>query len=131
MSVLEEVRARFEKDRFATENGAVVEDIADGYARCAMEITPAHLNAAGTVMGGAIFTLADFAFAVAANWNQGLRVSLNSQITYLGTARGSRLLAEARRVKEGRATCYYQVEVKDETGRLVAEVTVTGFVKET
>ena len=42
-----------------------IEEVDDGYAKCSLEIQPHHLNAANTVMGGAIFTLADFAFAVA------------------------------------------------------------------
>ncbi len=129
MPTLEEVRARFEADRFATENGAVIEEVRDGYARCSMTLTPSHRNAAGAVMGGAIFTLADFAFAVAANWNQELHVSLASQITFLGNAKGTVLTAEARRVKEGRSTCYYLVDVTDETGRQVAHVTSNGFAR--
>ena len=87
---LEEVRKRFAHDRFATESGAVIEEVREGYARCSMSITPFHLNAAGAVMGGAIFTLADFTFAVAANWNQPLHVSLTSQITYLAAAKGKK-----------------------------------------
>ena len=79
-------------------------------------------------MGGAIFTLADFAFAVAANWNKpNLHVTLNSQITYLGTAKGKRLIAEARMVKEGRSTCYCVVDVKDDLGHAVAQITSNGF----
>ena len=127
---LEEVRARFTDDRFATENGAVIEEIKEGYARCTLNITPRHLNAAGAVMGGAIFTLADFAFAVAANWNQPrIHVSLTSQITYLGAARGQKLIAEARIAKEGRSTCYCLVDVTDELGHAVAQLTESGFVK--
>ena len=62
---LEQIREFFAKDRFATDNGATIEEVDDGYAKCSLEIQPHHLNAANTVMGGAIFTLADFAFAVA------------------------------------------------------------------
>lgn len=126
---LEEIRALFQKDRFATENGAVIDEIADGYAKCSMEICPVHRNAAGGVMGGAIFTLADFAFAVAANWNRTLHVSQTSQITYLGAAKGSRLTATARMVREGRSTCYYLIEVNDDLGNPVAHVTTSGFIR--
>lgn len=80
-------------------------------------------------MGGAIFTLADFTFAVASNWNKPLNVSTTSQITYLGTAKGTRLVAEARKVKEGRSTCYYLVDVCDDLGNPVAHVTASGFIK--
>lgn len=126
---LEEVRTRFVHDRFATENGAVIEEVKEGYARCSMDITPLHLNAAGGVMGGAIYTLADFAFAVAANWNQPLHVSLTSQITYLTGAKGKKLIAQARMVKEGRSTCFYMIDVADDLGNMIAHVTTNGFVK--
>lgn len=126
---LERVRNVFANDRFATENGAVIEEVDEGYAKCSLEIQPNHLNAAGTVMGGAIFTLADFAFAVASNWNKPLNVSLTSQITYLGAPKGTHLIAEARKVKEGRSTCYYLVDVNDNLGRAVAHVATSGFTK--
>lgn len=126
---LEQIRKIFANDRFATDNGAVIDEVDDGYAKCSLEIQQNHLNAMGTVMGGAIFTLADFAFAVAANWNKLLNVSTTSQITYLGAAKGKRLIAEAHKVKEGRSTCYYLVNVTDELGNMVAHVTSSGFSK--
>ena len=79
-------------------------------------------------MGGAIFTLADFAFAVASNCAGTPVVSLNSQITYLSAAKGERLIAEAKRVRKGRSTGYYRITVSDELGTMVAEVVTTGFV---
>ena len=51
---LEQIQKVFANDRFATDNGAVIEQVDEGYAKCWLEIQPHHLNAAGTVMGGAI-----------------------------------------------------------------------------
>ena len=65
MKTLEEVRTIFEGDQFATENGAVIEEIGDHSATCSLVITDSHRNAMGAVMGGTYFMLADFAFAVA------------------------------------------------------------------
>ncbi len=126
---LEQARTFFQKDCFATENGAVIEQVEDGMARCSMVLTRHHLNAVGAVMGGALFTLADFTFAVASNWQGTVHVSRASQITFLGTTKGGQLIATARRVKEGRQTCYYLVEITDDLGNQVAHVTVDGFVK--
>ena len=67
---LAEVRKIFEGDRFATENGAVIEEIGERSAVCSLTITDSHRNAMGAVMGGVYFMLADFAFAVAANWEK-------------------------------------------------------------
>ena len=124
---LEEVRHIFEGDRFATENGAVIEEICDRSATCSLRITDSHRNAMGAVMGGVSFMLADFAFAVAANWEKMGCVSLRSDISFLGTAKGEKLIAKAACVKDGRTTACYRVDVTDELGNLVATVTTTGY----
>ena len=110
---LAQVRELFQDDRFATLNGAQITEIGDHFAKCELELEKRHRNALGAVMGGATFTLADFAFAVASNWEKPGTVSLSSNITYLGGVKGSRLIAEAHRVKDGRTTCYYHVTVTD------------------
>ena len=71
MSVFETIdkaRAYFEGDRFALENGVTIDELSPAGAVCSFEITARHRNAEGGVMGGAIFTLIDLAFAAAANW---------------------------------------------------------------
>lgn len=124
---LEEVRLLFREDRFATENGAVIDEIGDHSAVCSLSITDSHRNAMGAVMGGTYFMLADFAFAVAANWEQMGCVSLRSDISFLGAARGEKLIAKATCVKNGRTTACYRVDVVDELDNLVAVVTTTGY----
>lgn len=126
----EKVAERFREDRFATNIGCKIEKVEDGYAVCSLALNETHLNAAGTVMGGVIFTLADFTFAVAANWNRGLTVSQNCSISYLGVAKGTRLLAEARLQKDGRSIAYYSVDIIDDHGNIVAIMSVNGFKKE-
>ena len=65
MFTLEEAREYFSQDRYATEvTGAVIEEVGEGYARVSCKLTSCHLNARGFVMGGVMFTLADFAFVV-------------------------------------------------------------------
>lgn len=124
---LEEVRKIFEGDRFATENGAVIEEIGDHSATCSLVITDSHRNAMGAVMGGTYFMLADFAFAVAANWENMGCVSLRSDISFLGTAKGKKLIAKAVCVKDGNSTAYYRVDVTDDLGNLTATITTTGY----
>lgn len=130
MTYLQRARAYFANDAFATQvMGIVIDDVQDGYARCSMPITGSMLNAEGSVMGGALFTLADFAFAVAANLNQPTTVSLSCQVTFLSPPRGEKLVAQARRVKSGWRTCYYAVEITDDTDTIVTAVGVSGFIK--
>ena len=71
--------------------------------------------------------LADFAFAVAANWEKMGCVSLHSDISFLGTAKGERLIAKAVCVKDGKTTACYRVDVTDDLGNLTATVTTTGY----
>ena len=127
VKTLEEVRKIFADDRFATENGAVIEAIGDHSAICSLIITDSHRNAMGAVMGGVYFTLADFAFAVAANWQRIGCVSLRSDISFLSAAKGKRLIAKALCLKDGRATATYRVDVTDDLGNLCATLTVTGY----
>ena len=124
---LEEVRKIFEGDRFAIENGAVIEEIGERSATCSLIITDSHRNAMGVVMGGTYFMLADFAFAVAANHEKMGCVSLRSDISFLGSAKGEKLIAKAVCIKDGRTTACYRVDVMDNLGNLTATVTVTGY----
>lgn len=127
MEDLNEIREFFAKDRFATENGTVIEAVGKNTATVSMHIKSHHRNAAGTVMGGAIFTLADFAFAVASNHEKIGTVSLNANITFLRASKGDKLIATAECVRDGRTTCYYRVSVTDNTGVLIAEITTSGY----
>ncbi len=127
MKTIDEIRSFFSNDRFATENGMVIDEVAEGYAKCSLQITLRHKNAVGGVMGGVPFTLADFAYAVAANHMEPKWVSLSANTTFLGRAKGDKLIAEATLVKTGRTTNYYRVDVSDELGNAVAAVTITGY----
>lgn len=126
---MNQLREKFIHDLFVADGlGAVIEEASYGYARCSMEIQPRHCNALGIPMGGAVFTLADFAFAVAANQRGRDVVTQASQITFLKAAQGKHLVAEARQVKDGKRVCFYEVKVTDDLGTEVAFVTVNGYV---
>lgn len=131
MSTLAEIRSRFQNDRFATQAaGIIIDEATEGYARCSMMLTPRHENARGKPMGGAIFTLADFAASVAANgFAEGeVAITLNGNINFLAEAKGECLIAKAHRVKHGRSTTVYSVDIFDDLETLVARATITGFV---
>jgi acyl-CoA thioesterase len=83
------------------------------------------LNALGTVHGGAIFSLADQAFALAANASGDPQVALSASINYLKPARGT-LIAHARLVGENKSTSVYEVLVHD-GDCLVAVFQGTGY----
>ncbi len=127
MKTLEEIREFFKNDRFATENGAVIDEVGENYARCSLDIKPVHLNAMGSLMGGVSFMLSDFAFAVAANHGDVGTVSLNSNIAFIGKPKSNKLIATAHCEKDGKSTCCYIVKVEDEIGTLITEMIITGY----
>ena len=125
---IEEVRELFGNDRFATEAcGCRVLEASRGHAVCAFDIAPIHLNAMGNVMGGAIFTLADFALAIACNIGEDPTVAVNNTIEYLNSTKGSTLIATCDADKSGRNLGFYTVEVKDDLDTPVAKMTATCF----
>lgn len=130
MQTLEEVREFFNNDVYATgTTGIEIVDARPGYAKVALEIDQRHINAVGRVMGAVYYTMADFAFAVATNYeyDKGATVTLSSQINFLGAARGKMLIGEAEILKDGRATSFYRVRITDELGTRIAEVSTNGF----
>ena len=125
---IEEVRKLFGNDRFATEAcGCRVLEASRGHAVCAFDIAPVHLNAMGNVMGGAIFTLADFALAIACNIGENPTVAVSNTIEYLNSTKGSTLVATCDVDKSGRNLGFYTVEVKDDLDTPVAKMTATCF----
>lgn len=128
MSELEKVREFFRGDVFATlSTGAVIEEIGDKWARCSLTLDSRHRNAANQVMGGAIFTLADFTFAVAANRpDSPITVTASTNISFMGTVKGNKIIAEARLLKDGKRNCFYEISVKDELGNLIAVANTVG-----
>lgn len=127
MEYLKEARERFKDDLFATEAAEIIIEEADvNYAKCSMKIKPIHKNAANAVMGGAIFTLADFTFAVAANTGNPLTVTQTSNIMFLGAAKGDTLFAEAKCIKSGKRSCYFTTDVYDNLENHIATVSSCG-----
>ena len=129
---LKKLREHFANDKYASEStDCVIEDADENYAKCSFIISEKHQNAVHGVMGGAIFTLADFTFAVAVNGlkKEGITVSLVSQISFLSSPKGSKLIAEAHCIKQGRSTSCYEISISDDTNRRIALVTFTGFSK--
>ena len=124
---IDEARAYFSCDRFATENGMTLDELDDRHAVCGLALSERHRNAHGGVMGGAIFTLADFAFAALTNGRGKVTVAQQVSINYLSAAKGTKLTATARYRKDGRSSCVVNVDVVDDTGREIAQFVGTGF----
>lgn len=120
----------FENDLFAKNAGVELLEVKEGYSKARLTITAAHLNAGNRTQGGAIFTLADLALAAAANSHGTLAFSLSSNITFLrSSGPGDTLYAEARERYIGRTTGYYQIDVTNQEGKLIATFESSVFRK--
>ncbi len=124
---IDDAREYFSKDRFATENGIVLDELDDEHAVTSLRLGARHRNAFGGVMGGAIFTLADFAFAALTNGRGKVTVAQQVSINYLSPCKGDKIVATARYKKDGRSSCVVNVDVVDDTGRGIAQFVGTGF----
>ena len=123
---IEEVRNYFGNDRFATEACKCrVLEASHGHAVCAFTIEDIHRNATGNVMGGAIFTLADFALAIACNIGENPTVSIHNSIEYLSATKGTELTATCECDRSGRSTSFYTIDVRDNLGVHIAHMIAT------
>lgn len=125
-----QIRKRLENDRMAQMLGIELLELHEGYARCTMMVTEQMLNMHGSTHGGAIFTLADFAFAAACNSYGQVAVALGVSISFLDAVKaGTRLVAEAREESLTPRTGLYRLLVTDEDGKLVAAAQATAYRK--
>lgn len=129
MNNTEKAREIFGNDVYASQlTGIEILEAEAGYAKCALKIENKHKNALGQVMGGVFFVMADFAFAIASNFEQPPTVTQTSQIVYLSPVKGNTLYATTEKIRSGRSTCFYKISITDDTGALCAYVTTSGFI---
>ena len=124
---IESAREFFYKDKFAVNTGITLDELTEDEAICSLKLKDEHKNAYGGVMGGVIFTLADFAFAVLSNQIHQLTVAQQVDIHYLSAPKGDELKAKATCRKSGRTSSIINVDISDDTGRDVAQFIGTGF----
>ena len=117
---MESVRNFFKNDRFAEHVGIELLEVSEGRAKAKMEIKEHHLNGIDIAHGGAIFSLADLAFAVASNSHKTIALGINASISYLKAAASGTLIAEAKEVSLNPKLATYEVRVTDETDDIIA-----------
>ncbi len=120
----------FLHDEFARQNGIEIVEIAEGYARTQVRIEPRHLNAGGYVQGGVLFTLADLAFAAAANSHGTLTVTSTANITFVKGVTGGLISAQVQELVNSHHLPFCEVRITDDMGNLLAIFTASGYRKE-
>jgi acyl-CoA thioesterase len=127
---MDKIIKHFRKDRYAALTGIELLEASNGYAKAKLKISEKHLNSVGTVHGGAIFTLADFVFAVASNSYGNIAVAINANIYFHKAITGGTLIAEAKEISFHRKLASYNVKITDEENELVADFNGMVYRKE-
>jgi len=119
----------FKNDIFAAEAGVELLETGNGTARARMEILPKHLNGGGVCQGGAIFTLADLAFAAATNSHAQLTFSIQANIQFFKSESHGFLYADAKEIFCQGKLASAEVRVTNEAGELIAIFSGMGYHK--
>ena len=102
--------------------GIEIEDAREGYSRIRMRLRPDMLNGHGKAHGGMVYALADTAFAYACNSRNLRTVGAQATMVFLdGAEAGEVLIAEAREQALVARSGVYNVSIRTETGRPIAE----------
>jgi len=117
---MEDVKNFFKNDTFAEHLGIELLEVSEGRAKAKMEIKDHHLNGINIAHGGAIFSLADLAFAVASNSHKTIALGINASISYLKAASKGTLIAEAKEVSINPKLATYDIRVTNEDNELIA-----------
>ncbi|GBC61878.1 PaaI family thioesterase [Desulfonema ishimotonii] len=127
---METFRKEFiQKDIFARHAGIELINVSPGQAIARMKISEKHMNGAGVVQGGAIFTLADLAFAAASNSHGTAALGINATISFLKAGGTGTLTAEAREISRTNRLATYSVQITDDDGDVVAAFQGTVYRK--
>ena len=110
----------FLKDAYAAQAGIELLEVSEGRAKVKMEIRDRHKNSHGTVHGGAVFTLADTAFALASNSHGIPAAAINAHISYVKSATSGTLFAAAEEFSLNPKIATYTVRVTDDSGANIA-----------
>src|SRR4051812_19245271 len=110
----------------------LTETLGEGTARLSLPIEPHLTNSLGTVHGGVIMSLLDVALCTAARTlhpdSVGV-VTIDMSTSFIGGGNGTRLLADARVMKDARTMSFVEAEARNEDGSIVAKSIATVRVR--
>lgn len=118
----------FTSDQFAMSNGIELTECRPGYAKARVKIKPEHLNGAGVVHGGLLFTLADFCFAAAVNSYGFITLSVNASISFFAKSTEGVLTAEAKEISRSNKLSSCDINIFDEQGQLLSNFKGTAYI---
>lgn len=114
--------AMWAEDDASKAMGMQIVSVREGSAVLSMTVQENMVNGHGMCHGGMIFSLADSAFAFACNSQNFAAVAAGASIDFLAPASaGDVLTASASIVSQGKKTGLYDVAVRNQSNRLVAQ----------
>jgi len=118
---MDPVSAHFSRDHYAVQlTGITLLEAGPGRAVAQLQLQQQHLNSLGMTHGGALFTLADFAFAVASNYNGRIAVGIETSMSFLKATSSGILTATALEISQSYRISHCDVRITNEAGELVA-----------
>jgi len=122
------LRAFCAADPYQRLNGIEFVASGPGTTTMRMRVLPQHLNFNGTCHGGAIFTLADCAFGVAANQYGVIAAGIDTHLTFqVAALAGDVLTARSTEVSRTQRLAIYRVDVTRQDGVHVSSFTGTVY----
>lgn len=119
--VSDALRTRIAADAYCETLGIELRELARGHAVTTLKITEDLLNFHGTPHGGAVYSLADAAFAAASNSHGDTALALETNMSYLDAVEpDTELTATAEETHLSRRTAEYEVVVTDDAATRVA-----------
>jgi len=102
----------------------LTEALGEGTAQLSLPVEPHLTNSLGTVHGGVIMSLLDVALCTAARTlhpeSLGV-ITINMSTSFIGAGSGTKLLADARVLKDGKSMSFVEAEAKNADGAIVAK----------
>lgn len=124
-----DIKEFLKNDRLAALLGIELQEVGNGHAIAKMEIAEKHLNTVDIVHGGAIFSLADYAFAAASNSHGNVALAINANISFVKAVGCGILYAEAIENSRSYKLATYTVNVLNEEKELIASFQGTVYRK--
>ncbi len=118
---MEHIKEFFEtRDKFAKYVGIEIVEIDKGKATVKLDIDERHLNGVNIVHGAVLFSIADYAFAIASNSYGDVAVSINANISFIKAVSSGTIYAEAKEQSRNPKLATYLINVTNEKGELLA-----------
>lgn len=118
-------------DKFAKHLGMQIVEVAKGYAKTKLTIQQDFLNGLDLAHGGVIFSLVDYAFALASNTPEESGLAISADIHFIKPAVvKEEIFAQVREVSRSRKLGTYQGTVTNQDGAILAQFQAMAYLKE-